>query len=41
MCVCEIPDQRFVDPRNYDKTAVYLLDNVLEIPALILDVGRR
>jgi hypothetical protein len=33
--------QRFVDPRNYDKTAVYLLDNVLEIPALILDVGRR
>src|SRR5437867_559524 len=35
MRVAAIPDRRFVDPREYDKEADYLLGNSLEILALI------
>ncbi|HYR23702.1 MAG TPA: HAD family phosphatase [Chthoniobacterales bacterium] len=32
--VAAIPDRRFVDPREYEKEADYLLNNLSEIPAL-------
>jgi HAD superfamily hydrolase (TIGR01509 family) len=34
MCVAAIPDTRFVDPRNYEKEADYILDNLKELPSL-------
>ena len=36
MCVAAIPDRRFVDPREYEKAADYVLNSLLEIPTLIL-----
>jgi HAD superfamily hydrolase (TIGR01509 family) len=39
MRVAAIPDRRFVDPREYKKQADYLLSNLSEIPALVLDAG--
>jgi HAD superfamily hydrolase (TIGR01509 family) len=35
MRVAAIPDRRFVDPREYEKQADYLLKNLSEIPAII------
>ena len=35
MRVVAIPDQRFVDPHDYEKQADYLIDNLSKIPALI------
>ena len=35
MRVAAIPDRRFVDPREYEKEADYLLDSVSEIPGLL------
>jgi HAD superfamily hydrolase (TIGR01509 family) len=35
MPVAAIPDTRFVDPREYEKKADYVLGNLSEIPALI------
>ena len=35
MRVAAIPDTRFVDQREYEKTADYVLGNLSEIPALI------
>ena len=35
MRVAAIPDARFVDPRDYEKEADYLLGSLSEIPALI------
>ncbi|PYL28519.1 MAG: hypothetical protein DMF39_08745 [Verrucomicrobia bacterium] len=35
MRVAAIPDRRFVDSRDYEKQANYLLDNLSEIPALV------
>jgi len=35
MRVAAIPDRRFVDTREYDKEADYLLNNLSEIPALV------
>jgi len=35
MRVVAIPDQRFVDPRDYEKQADYLVDDLSKIPALI------
>ena len=35
MHVAAIPDTRFVDPREYEKEADYLLGTLSEIPALI------
>ena len=35
MRVAAIPDRRFVDPRDYEKEADYLLGSLSEIPALI------
>lgn len=35
MRVAAIPDTRFVDPREYEKEADYVLESLLEIPALI------
>jgi mannitol-1-/sugar-/sorbitol-6-/2-deoxyglucose-6-phosphatase len=39
MRVAAIPDRRFVDPREYEKEADYVLGNLLEIPALIYRVN--
>jgi HAD superfamily hydrolase (TIGR01509 family) len=39
MRVAAIPDTRFVDPREYEKEADYVLGNLLEIPALVRRVG--
>ena len=39
MCVAAIPDRRFVDPREYEKEADYVLNNLLEIPALVRGVA--
>ena len=41
MRVAAIPDRRFVDPREYEKEADYLLGNVSEIRALVLRVNGR
>ena len=35
MRVAAIPDRRFVDARDYEKEADYVLGNLLEIPALV------
>ena len=35
MRVAAIPDRRFVDSRDYEKQANYLLDNLSEIPAIV------
>jgi len=35
MCVAAIPDARFMDPREYEKEADYVLGSLSEIPALI------
>ena len=35
MRVVAIPDQRFVDPAQYQKEADYLLNNLKELPALV------
>ncbi|HEY4272535.1 MAG TPA: HAD family phosphatase [Candidatus Udaeobacter sp.] len=40
MCVAAIPDRRFVDPREYQKEADYVLGSLSEIPALIRRVER-
>ena len=39
MRVAAIPDTRFVDPRDYDEQADYLLGSLSEIPALIRRIG--
>jgi HAD superfamily hydrolase (TIGR01509 family) len=39
MRVAAIPDRRFVDPREYEKKADYVLGSLSEIPALIRRVG--
>jgi HAD superfamily hydrolase (TIGR01509 family) len=39
MRVAAIPDTRFVDPREYETEADYLLGSLAEIPALIRKVG--
>jgi beta-phosphoglucomutase-like phosphatase (HAD superfamily) len=39
MRVAAIPDRRFVDPRDYEKRADYLLGNLSELPALICGVN--
>jgi len=39
MRVAAIPDTRFVDPREYQKEADYVLGSLSEIPALIRGVG--
>jgi HAD superfamily hydrolase (TIGR01509 family) len=35
MRVAAIPDRRFVDPREYEKEADYVLNSIKELPALI------
>jgi len=35
MCVAAIPDKRFVDPREYEKNADYVLNSLQELPELI------
>ena len=35
MRVAAIPDRRFVDPRDYEKEANYLLNDLSEIPAVV------
>jgi HAD superfamily hydrolase (TIGR01509 family) len=39
MRVAAIPDTRFVDPREYEKQADYVLGSLSEIPALIRRLG--
>jgi mannitol-1-/sugar-/sorbitol-6-/2-deoxyglucose-6-phosphatase len=39
MRVAAIPDTRFVDAREYEKQADYLLDNLSEIPSLVRSVA--
>ncbi|HJW37206.1 MAG TPA: HAD family phosphatase [Candidatus Udaeobacter sp.] len=39
MCVAAIPDTRFVDAREYEKQADYLLGNLSEIPALVRSIA--
>jgi HAD superfamily hydrolase (TIGR01509 family) len=39
MRVAAIPDRRFVDPREYEKEADYVLGNLSEIPVLIRHTG--
>jgi HAD superfamily hydrolase (TIGR01509 family) len=39
MRVAAIPDTRFVDPREYEKKADYLLGSLSEIPSLVRGVG--
>jgi beta-phosphoglucomutase-like phosphatase (HAD superfamily) len=40
MRVAAIPDRRFIDPREYEKEADYLLASLSEIPALICGVPK-
>ena len=40
MRVAAIPDRRFVGPREYEKEANYLLNDLSAIPALIMKAGR-
>ena len=40
MRVAAIPDRRFVDPREYEKEADYLLGSLSEIPSFIRRVAR-
>jgi beta-phosphoglucomutase-like phosphatase (HAD superfamily) len=35
MRVAAIPDQRFVDPNEYEKKADYVLGSLKELPALV------
>jgi sugar-phosphatase len=35
MRVVAIPDRRFVDPRQYEREADYVLNDLSEIPALV------
>ena len=39
MRVAAIPDTRFVDPREYEREADYVLGSLSEIPRLIRDIG--
>ena len=39
MRVAAIPDKRFVDPRDYEKKADYVLGGLKEIPSLVRNVG--
>jgi HAD superfamily hydrolase (TIGR01509 family) len=39
MRVAAVPDTRFVDPRDYQKEADYVLSSLNELPALIANVG--
>jgi HAD superfamily hydrolase (TIGR01509 family) len=39
MRVAAVPDRRFVDPREYEKNADYLLGDLSEIPALVRRVA--
>ncbi|PYK71567.1 MAG: hypothetical protein DME44_07480 [Verrucomicrobia bacterium] len=39
MRVAAIPDTRFVDPRDYEKEADYLLSSLKEVPSLIRKVN--
>ncbi|PZR75252.1 MAG: hypothetical protein DLM73_05695 [Chthoniobacterales bacterium] len=39
MRVAAIPDRRFVDPRNYEKEANYVVSDLNEIPSLIRNIG--
>jgi HAD superfamily hydrolase (TIGR01509 family) len=39
MRVAAIPDRRFVDPREYEKEADYVLGNLSDIPALVRRVS--
>src|SRR5438445_4777236 len=41
MRVAAIPDRRFVDPREYEKEADYVLNNLSEIPALVSSAKLR
>jgi mannitol-1-/sugar-/sorbitol-6-/2-deoxyglucose-6-phosphatase len=41
MRVAAIPDMRFVDPRDYEQAADYLLKNLTEIPALIRQLNSQ
>jgi HAD superfamily hydrolase (TIGR01549 family) len=41
MRVAAIPDRRFVDARDYEKEADYMLGNLSEIPALVRRVSAR
>jgi hypothetical protein len=41
MRVAAIPDTRFVDPREYEMKADYVLESLSEIPALIRRVNAR
>jgi hypothetical protein len=35
MRVAAVPDRRFVDPREYEKKADYVLGNLKELPELV------
>ena len=39
MRVAAIPDRRFVDPREYEKEADYVLGSLKELPALVRKLG--
>ena len=39
MRVAAIPDIRFVDPREYEKKADYVLNDLSEIPALVRGIA--
>jgi len=39
MRVAAIPDRRFVDPREYEKEADYVLGSLKELPTLIHSLG--
>jgi HAD superfamily hydrolase (TIGR01509 family) len=39
MRVAAIPDKRFVDPREYEKKADYVLSSLKELPALVRKLG--
>ena len=41
MRVAAIPDTRFVDPRQYKKTADYLLKDLQKVPALIRNIDNK
>ena len=40
MRVAAIPDTRFVDPRDYQKEADYILRSLKELPPLVRNIGR-
>jgi HAD superfamily hydrolase (TIGR01509 family) len=39
MCAVAIPDTRFVDPREYEKQADYIIANLKELPFLMRKIG--